>query len=279
MKKRILSVLIMILITVMLFGAISASAYTFEYGVEMARLEEVVAQAEKFQFEHYNTSQLTWAVFQDKLAEAQELVNSVYYVSQEEIDLRYNDLQQAIENLGQSSYVEPDPTAVDKSTLGLLINEAESWKMKDYDVAKWEWANFLAEVEVAKAAYESDGKTQDDINYAAKVLSEAMDAMRMKKIGADNSNTDTDANTNTNTNTNTETSHISTFPSTETESVATDKPYVPQTEKPTQALPQLDDNIFEGGFIELGCGASAAISALAVVGIIGAALVIKKKRD
>ena len=43
--------------------------------------------------------------------------------------------------------------------------------------------------------------------------------------------------------------------------------------------PKSTTSVWDGGVIELGCDASLAISALAIVGMIGAAAVIKKKED
>jgi hypothetical protein len=79
--------------------------------------------------------------------------------------------QEAIEKLGPSNYVEPDIPAtesVNKSELELLIVEAKSWKKTEYDVANWEWSNFLAEIEMANAVFESDGSTQSEVDYAKK---------------------------------------------------------------------------------------------------------------
>ena len=41
----------------------------------------------------------------------------------------------------------------------------------------------------------------------------------------------------------------------------------------------MTEPLSQGGFVYLGCDATIALSALAVVGIIGAAVAIKKKED
>lgn len=267
MKRRVLSAFIIILVVVMMLGTISVSAYTYEYDVDMYKFSTLVVDAEKFEFEHYNTTALTWVVFQNKLTNARNLLDSTDPVSQDNIDLAYNELQEAIEKLGPSNYVEPDIPAtesVNKSELELLIVEAKSWKKTEYDVANWEWSNFLAEIEMANAVFESDGSTQSEVDYATRNLSNAMNEMRSKKI--------------TNQTPDFETTPIETMPSIQTERPS-ETVYIPQTEKPKETLPKSTAPLSQGGFIEINCGSSIAISALAVVGIIGAALVIKKKRD
>lgn len=267
MKRRVLSAFIIILVVVMMLGTISVSAYTYEYDVDMYKFSTLVVDAEKFEFEHYNTTALTWAIFQQKVNNARFLLNSGYAVSQDNIDLAYNELQQAIENLGPSNYVEPDIPAtesVNKSELELLIVEAKSWKKTEYDVANWEWSNFLAEIEMANAVFESDGSTQSEVDYAKKNLSNAMNEMRSKKI--------------TNQTPDFETTPIETMPSIQTERPI-ETVYIPQTEKPKETLPKSTAPLSQGGFIEINCGSSIAISALAIVGIIGAALTVKKKED
>ena len=64
-------------------------------------------------------------------------------------------------------------------------------------------------------------------------------------------------------------------PAPETDAPATDAPETdaPETEAPTDD-DKKDDEEEEGG-----CGSSVALSALAIVSVIGTALVIKKKED
>ena len=272
MKRKVLSAFIIILVVVMMLGTISVSAYQYEYDVEIDKLYALVEEAEKFEFEHYNTSSLTWAIFQKSLTDANKLLNSTDTVSQDNVDLAYNELKQAIENLGPSNYVDnensdtenPESEAVNKSELELLIVEAKSWKKTEYDVANWEWSNFLAEIEMANAVFESDGSTQSEVDYAKKNLSNAMNEMRSKKI--------------TNQTPDFETTPLETMPSIQTERPS-ETVYIPQTEKPKETLPKSTAPLSQGGFIEIDCGSSIAISALAIVGIIGAALTVKKKED
>jgi cell division protein FtsL len=59
MKRRVLSAFIIILVVVMMLGTISVSAYQYEYDVEIDKLYALVEEAEKFEFDHYNTTALT----------------------------------------------------------------------------------------------------------------------------------------------------------------------------------------------------------------------------
>ena len=272
MKIRILSAFVIILVVVMMLGTVSISAYEYEYDVEFGRLCALVEEAEKIEFEHYNTSTHTWDVFQKSLTDAKKLTSSSYANTQDKIDLAYNELQQSIENLGPSISVDtgnsnPDISeseAVDKSELELLIIEAKSWKKSEYDVLDWEWNNFIADIEMANAVFESDGSTQSEVDYAKTNLYNAMNEMRQKKFGNQKPGF--------------ETTPPETMPSIQTD-VQTETVYIPHTEKPTETLPKSTTPVLQGGFVELGCGSSIAISALAVVGIIGAALTVKKKED
>ena len=219
MKQRILSAFIVIFI-LLSFGTVSISAYN--PGVDVSELEALVAEAKGYKQENYDVSALTWNVFLKVLEYSESLLDPSISATQADVDLAVQDLRERIEKLGPSNYVEPDIPAtesVNKSELELLIVEAKSWKKTEYDVANWEWSNFLAEIEMANAVFESDGSTQSEVDYAMRNLSNAMNEMRSKK--------------NTNQTPDFETTPIETMPSIQTERPS-ETVYIPQTEKPKE---------------------------------------------
>ena len=276
MKRKILSVFIVITVAVMLFGTISVSAYEYEYDVEIDKLSALVEEAEKFEFEHYSISQLTWAVFQNKLNNARTLVDSVYIIPQDEIDIAYNELNQAIENLGPSSYVETEP--VDTSELEALIAEAASWEYADFNVDIEKWLEFQAEIDVARSVFQIQNFTQQSVDAVKNNLALVMEMLEPFRKAEELPNIGS-----------------SQIQQTEMPPMRTDiafQPIVPNgsdivlvpnspiiTTPVKETRPKSTTPFLQGGFIEIGCDASIAISALVVVGIIGAAVAIKKKED
>ena len=140
----------------------------------------------------------------------------------------------------------------DSTALKAKIAEAEALKAEDYK-SGFAWNIFVKALNDAKAAAESRDSTQGDIDMALSTLIEAMSKIEKNPApapapGGDSGN--------------------------ETDAPATDAPATeaPETEKPTDD--KKDDEKEKGG-----CGSSVALSALAIVGVIGTALVIKKKED
>ena len=134
----------------------------------------------------------------------------------------------------------------DSTALKAKIAEAEALKEDDYK-SGLTWNVFAKALADAKAAAESRDSTQGDIDMALSTLVEAMGKIEKKPAA----------------------------PAPETDAPATDAPETdaPATEAPTDD-DKKDDEEEEGG-----CGSSVALSALAIVSVIGTALVIKKKED
>lgn len=135
----------------------------------------------------------------------------------------------------------------DSTALKAKIAEAEALKAEDYK-SGLTWNVFAKALADAKAAAESRDSTQGDIDMALSTLVEAMGKIEKKPAAA---------------------------PAPETDAPATDAPETdaPATEAPT------DDDKKDDEEEKDGCGSSVALSALAIVSVIGTALVIKKKED
>ena len=135
----------------------------------------------------------------------------------------------------------------DSTALKAKIAEAEALKAEDYK-SGLTWNVFAKALADAKAAAESRDSTQGDIDMALSTLVEAMGKIEKNPAAA---------------------------PAPETDAPATDAPETdaPATEAPT------DDDKKDDEEEKDGCGSSVALSALAIVSVIGTALVIKKKED
>ena len=128
----------------------------------------------------------------------------------------------------------------DSTALKAKIAEAEALKAEDYK-SGLTWNVFAKALADAKAAAESRDSTQGDIDMALSTLVEAMGKIEKKPAAA---------------------------PAPETDA--------PATEAPTD---DEDDDKKDDEEEKDGCGSSVALSALAIVSVIGTALVIKKKED
>lgn len=271
MKKAFLIILALIFA----FSMFSTSILTSAETVDKSELFALVSEAEKINKNNYANNTIAWKMFEMKLNEARELLDR-NYVTQDEIAEMVFNLQYAINSLGEPIY--SDTESVDKSELEALIAEAFSWEASDFKkITVEQWVNFQDEIKAARYTLQSKYASQEDVDAAKNNLVAAMDAMRALK------NIDEF-----------ESAEVTELPATQTPPVQTDiviKPINPNdsatvvgpnssTAKPaTETRPKSTTPFLQGGFIEIGCDATVALSALVIVGIIGAAVAIKKKED
>ena len=76
-------------------------------------------------------------------------------------------------------YAEDKPETVDKTALDAVIREAESRAEKDYTSDSWE--TFARVLESAKAVQKNESATQEEVDNATALLTEAMDNLEPVK--------------------------------------------------------------------------------------------------
>lgn len=268
MKKVFLVLLAMIFVFSVFCTSISISAAT----VDKTALSELVTQAADFQSINYDSGAIAWKLFEMKLEEAQAVLADPN-ATQIEVNDAKKQLQDAIDRLGrQVEATEP----IDKSVLETLISQAVAYNKSDFDIDNTLWNDFQAKLANAIMVFNGDKISQQDVDNAKNNLMLAMEIVEQYRKGADGDSTQPSYTQNPNGENNNSTGGVA---STEATSVVTAKPTKPATEPEPETRPKSTTPFLQGGFIEIGCDASVAISALAIVGIFGSVLVIKKKRD
>ena len=270
--KRIFLCIFTIIFAISIFStAISVSADT----VDTSTLEAVIEYAKTLKKTDYDVTAFTWNSFQAKIEEAEALCDS-YNVSQSEIDSMEDNLLRNIEllipinnNAGTGEETETDPNGVDKTELEALLSHVSTLQRDDYDVSDQQWRSFITLVAEARSVFNTEEVTQADIDMVVGNISSAMSYLNQNKIGNELDTSETGIR---------ETSGLK--PQESEIIVATESPKLEvKTEKVKETRPKSTTPFMQGGFIDVNCGSSIAISAVAVVGIIGAALAIKKKED
>ena len=183
----------------------------------------------------------TWAILKEAYLAAKAM-NENADALQVQVNAALAALVDAQSKLGKPG----DPTA-----LLAKIAEAEALKMEDFNVTALTWNVFVKAIEDAKAVAANANATQGDIDVALNTLAEKMASLEPKAPAPSDPSAPSDP---------------------ETDAPATDAPATdaPATDAPATEAPKEDKG---------GCGSSVALSALAIVGVIGTALVIKKKED
>ena len=183
----------------------------------------------------------TWAILKEAYLAAKAM-NENADALQVQVDTVLAALVSAQSKLGKPG----DPTA-----LLAKIAEAEALKMEDFNVTALTWNVFVKAIEDAKAVAANANATQGDIDVALSALADKMASLEPKAPAPSDPSAPSDP---------------------ETDAPATDAPATeaPATDAPATEAPKEDKG---------GCGSSVALSALAIVGVIGTALVIKKKED
>jgi hypothetical protein len=254
MKKIFLCILALMLAVSLFCTSILVSALQ----ADKSNLEALVAQAKTLQMEDYNVSNVVWQRFQLAIQDAEVILNDSS-VSQTEVDYMFEELAMKMGDLGSPNVVQPE--SVDRSRLEALVQEVSSWKMEDYDVSADEWSRFQEEIAGAQRALTVENVTQEAMDEASKYFAGIVESMAQRKKSEVASENESNL------------SNESKVDESNTEK-ATKEASTKSETRPKSTTPFL-----QGGFIELGCDASIAISTLAIVGIVGSALVIKKKHD
>ena len=258
MKKIFLILLVMIFTVSLCLTAIPISA---EDRVDKSELEAIIKEAQAIREEDYNTTITNWLMFQNMLG----IVEGIYEddsVTQEEVNSAVDNLRSRISKLGPKNT--SSSSSFDTSEIEALVAEAKLMQRGDYSVTDAEWSNFQSQIRTTEYAL-SNGNEANIINNANNLDSLVNNIKAMKNNG--------DA--------------IGVFPNPDSsikiDSVMGEGQFsidngviIVQTEK---VMPKSTAEFAKGGFVYLGCGSTVAASALVIVGIIGAALAIKKKED
>lgn len=186
-------------------------------------------------------TEASWEILVEALAAA-NTVKANNDATASEVTKATDDLTDAIEGL----VIPGDTTA-----LAAKVAEAKTVNKADYVIMGLTWANFETALASAEEILVS-GANQTAIDDALKALTDAITALGEKKPAAP----ETDAP--------------------ETDAPETDAPETdaPATQAPATQAPATQPASNNGG-----CGSSIALSAIAVVGIIGTAVALKKKED
>ena len=160
-------------------------------------------------------------------------------------------------------------TEVDKSELEALVEEAIKMKESDYNATTTDWIMFENTLDVAAGYLIDDDVSQEDIDLAVENLNKRIDKLGPKESSTVLSDESVGSN---------QIQMEDIIASGNAVIIETQRVNV-STEKETKPMPKSTAEFSKGGFVYLGCGSTVALSALAVVGIIGAALAIKKKED
>ena len=250
--RRILIVILAIAL-VFSFCAVSVCAADLEaLPPDKRELEALVAEAQTFRRDQYEVSEEEWVYFLDKLIRAEEVLMTDY-VYQTYVDNALYDLQYAISVLKSSE------KSVDKNKLQQIIESAMRLEKQNYFISQTRWDEFQMAIYFANETLEDENARQIEVDDACESLRDWMLSLSQFEVGIGGEETD----------------------------IATDviiiesdiEKYPPVKDVIIPEEPKSTTSVWDGGVIELGCDASLAISALAIVGMIGAAALIKKKED
>ena len=193
----------------------------------------------------------SWATLAAPLAAA-KAANESTEVTQSEINTKKADLDAAVAALVKRG---------DKTELKALIEEYKALKESDWNGNTTAWGMFLKGIEAAEKLCENADASEADVAGMLTDLKDRKAALQASKgnEGAEGDAPTTDAPAD----------------DAETEAPAGDaETEAPADDAETEA-PADDETEAKKG----GCGSSIALSALAVIGVVGTALVIKKKED
>ena len=254
MKKILIAVISMMLLISLCAISIHATdiAVLPPYTEE---LESLVIEAKKMRRGQYETTDEKWEYFEGSLDYAEELL-AKENVPQTYIDNALNDLRYAI------SAIEMSYTPVNKDELMAKIEEAMSLEKKNYFVNQTRWDEFQEAIYFANVVLEDEDALQVEVEAARKSLRDWLLMLAKLRIeyGVNESDKATDI------------TDVDDYPPIK-------DVIIPEEPIQRETNPKPTTSVWDGGVIELGCDASLAISALAIVGMIGAAALIKKNED
>ena len=259
MKKKFLFVLSIMFILSLCLGSISVSA---EGNTDKSALGALIEEARAMKMDDYNADTSNWIAFQSMLGIA-EGVYGDDTADQDKVDETVRKLQSRIDALGQKISSTTEESSV-IAEIKVFLSEAKAMQMSDYSVSAYEWENLQNQIAVTENAIA--GGNEAAIISAANVLYSIVDSIKAKP------------------NTGYSGESIEVYPIQPQETYIKiedidDEKAVLIEQKEEKIMPKSTASFSKGGFIYLGCGSTVAISALAVVGVIGAALAFKKKED
>lgn len=193
----------------------------------------------------------SWEALQTPIAKATAVKNNVS-ATQEEVDAALGALTMAINDLAKPG---------NKTALKSAITSAKALKKSDYNVVSVTWSVFQTCIEEAEAVLNDENATQGDIDLILEELNEKIEGLGSPvKNNTNNNNNNTDDDEE--------------LDEDEDLDVEEDED---ETAAPATQAPAVQAPIVQPAPAKKGCGSSVALSALAIVGAIGTALVIKKK--
>ena len=173
--------------------------------------------------------------------------------------------------------------AVDKSQLEALIAKANSLKRNDFDIDEGVWNDFQIQIIASENTLNNKKSTQKNIDDAKNNLSLMLEIVeQFRVVNEEEGETEEVVPEFTENRIPNVETNITVQPIIPSESVIVSdvvNSNASQTKPAPETRPKSTTPFLQGGFIEIGCDASIAFSALAVVGIIGSALVIKRKHN
>ena len=227
-------------------AALNEAIDALQAPADKSDLEAAIAELDDLNESDYTPA--SWEALQTPIAKAAAVKNNVS-ATQQEVDEALAALTMAINALAKPG---------NKTALKSAITSAKALKRADYNVLAVTWNVFQTCIEEAEAVVADANATQGDIDLALENLNE-----KIKGLG------EPAKNNNNNNNTDDEDEDLEDEEDEDTEDEETLAP-VPQT-------PATQAPIVQPAPAKKGCGSSVALSALAIVGAIGTALVIKKK--
>ena len=215
--------------------------------VDKTALAASITAAEALkQADYVSTS---WATLAAPLADA-KAANESTEVTQSDVNAAKADLDAAVAALVKRG---------DKTELKALIEEYKALKETDWNGNTTAWGMFLKGIEAAEALCENADASEADV---AGMITDLKDRKAALKAPENNGGAEGDE------------------PTADPDAPATDDPAGDETDAPATDAPETDAPAGDETEAKKGgCGSSIALSALAVIGVVGTALVIKKKED
>lgn len=228
-------------------NALLAAIEALELPADKSDLEATLATLDDLKESDYTPA--SWEALQTPIAKATAVKNNAS-ATQDEVDEALAALNMAINALAKPG---------NKTALKSAITSAKALKKSDYNVAAITWNVFETCIEEAEAVVNDVNATQGEID---EILAELNN--KIEGLGTPIKNNNNNNNNSSNDDEDEAVEDEDNADASQTQAPATQAP-IPQA---TTAAPATNKK---------GCGSSVAVSALAVVCAIGAALVIKKK--
>ncbi|MBE6534011.1 MAG: hypothetical protein E7678_03460 [Ruminococcaceae bacterium] len=215
-----------------------------------------IAKVDTLEEEDYYTP-ATWEALQTPIANA-VAVNANAEATQDEVDAATETLKKAIEKLAKKA---------DKTALSEAVENAKTLKQKDYNVTAFTWNTLMSKIEDAEALIANINATQAEVDFALSELKDKIESLKPITPGSSNTDNKDEADKG----------EDKTDDATDAGD-ATDATDV-ATQQATVQIPPAQAPAATTAPAKKGCGSSVAVSALAILGVVGTAVVLKKKED